>query len=136
MNVNSKPLNLSNRSDSPKHSQSKFLKEFEALSKAEKEGLDLDYLKGHFLEASQDQSGSRFIQEKLNKGTMEDKVLVYGELKADLIVLMKDVFSNYIIQQLIQVKGEDHEAIRSDITKRIKSHILQLSINKFSCRVI
>lgn len=45
-----------------------------------------------------DQSGSRFIQEQLDVTTVEETDSVHEELAAHSLMLMRDVFGNYIIQ--------------------------------------
>ena len=49
---------------------------------------------------SADQYGSRFIQQKLETATTEEKNMVYEEIMPQALALMTDVFGNYVIQKV------------------------------------
>ena len=50
--------------------------------------------------SSADQHGSRFIQQKLETVSMEEKASVFGEVLPHALALMTDVFGNYVIQKV------------------------------------
>ena len=50
---------------------------------------------------SADQYGSRFIQQKLETATIEEKNMVFEEIMPQALSLMTDVFGNYVIQKVI-----------------------------------
>lgn len=50
---------------------------------------------------SADQYGSRFIQQKLETATTEEKNMVYQEIMPQALGLMTDVFGNYVVQKVI-----------------------------------
>lgn len=52
--------------------------------------------------SSADQYGSRFIQQKLETATTEEKNMVYQEIMPQALALMTDVFGNYVIQKVTQ----------------------------------
>ena len=52
--------------------------------------------------SSADQYGSRFIQQKLETATTEEKSMVYQEIMPQALALMTDVFGNYVIQKVTQ----------------------------------
>lgn len=52
--------------------------------------------------SSADQYGSRFIQQKLETATAEEKNMVYQEIMPQALALMTDVFGNYVIQKVTQ----------------------------------
>ena len=54
------------------------------------------------MEFSQDQHGSRFIQQKLERATLHEKQIVYNEILPTVLHLMTDVFSNYVVQYVGQ----------------------------------
>ena len=56
-------------------------------------------MKGHVMSFAQDQHGSRFIQQKLEHATNDEKELIFNEIKGDLIMLMNDVFGNYVVAE-------------------------------------
>jgi len=49
---------------------------------------------------SADQYGSRFIQQKLETATTDEKNLVFEEIIPHALSLMTDVFGNYVIQKV------------------------------------
>lgn len=49
---------------------------------------------------SADQYGSRFIQQKLETATTEEKNMVFQEIFPESLALMTDVFGNYVIQKV------------------------------------
>lgn len=51
--------------------------------------------------SSADQYGSRFIQQKLETATTEDKNMVFQEIFPQALTLMTDVFGNYVIQKVL-----------------------------------
>lgn len=50
---------------------------------------------------SADQCGSRFIQQKLENASTEEKNMVFEEIIPQALSLMTDVFGNYVIQKVI-----------------------------------
>lgn len=50
--------------------------------------------------SSADQYGSRFIQQKLETATIEEKNMVFNEFISQAFSLMTDVFGNYVIQKV------------------------------------
>jgi len=50
--------------------------------------------------SSVDQHGSRFIQQKLESCSVEDKASVFKEVLPHASKLMTDVFGNYVIQKV------------------------------------
>lgn len=57
------------------------------------------------LVCSADQHGSRFIQQKLETATPEDKNMVFQEVLPRALTLMTDVFGNYVIQKVGGIAG-------------------------------
>ena len=49
---------------------------------------------------SSDQYGSRFIQQKLETASIEEKNLIFPEILPQARTLMTDVFGNYVIQKV------------------------------------
>jgi pumilio RNA-binding family len=60
----------------------------------------------YILDLSADQHGSRFIQQKLENCTAEEKASVFTEVLPHAASLMTDVFGNYVIQKVCCCKGE------------------------------
>uniref|UniRef100_A0A8C6MLA3 PUM-HD domain-containing protein n=1 Tax=Nothobranchius furzeri TaxID=105023 RepID=A0A8C6MLA3_NOTFU len=65
--------------------------------------LQLRDLPGHMVEFSQDQHGSRFIQQKLERATPAERQMVFGEILQAAYQLMTDVFGNYVIQKFFEI---------------------------------
>lgn len=53
---------------------------------------------------SADQYGSRFIQQKLETATLEEKNMVFQEIFPQALSLMTDVFGNYVIQKVFSLR--------------------------------
>lgn len=53
---------------------------------------------------SADQYGSRFIQQKLETATTEEKNMVFNEIMPQALSLMTDVFGNYVIQKVLIIR--------------------------------
>ena len=49
------------------------------------------------VECSMDQYGSRFIQQKYDVTTEEEKELIFSEILPEANALMNDVFGNYVV---------------------------------------
>lgn len=64
--------------------------------------LQLRDLANHIVEFSQDQHGSRFIQQKLERASASEKQLVFQEILSSAYSLMTDVFGNYVIQKFFE----------------------------------
>jgi len=52
------------------------------------------------LQCSTDQYGSRFIQQKLETASAEEKTKIFPEIIPHARALMTDVFGNYVIQKV------------------------------------
>ncbi|KAE8733029.1 Pumilio 2 isoform 2 [Hibiscus syriacus] len=65
--------------------------------------FELSEIAGHVIEFSADQYGSRFIQQKLETATTEEKNMVYEEIRPQALALMTDVFGNYVIQKFLSI---------------------------------
>lgn len=72
--------------------------------------LQLRDLANHIVEFSQDQHGSRFIQQKLERATVPEKQLVFSEIIAAAYNLMTDVFGNYVIQKFFEFGTADQKS--------------------------
>uniref|UniRef100_A0ACD5XMY0 Uncharacterized protein n=1 Tax=Avena sativa TaxID=4498 RepID=A0ACD5XMY0_AVESA len=94
--------------------------------------VELSDIKGHIVEYSCDQNGSRFIQQKLANCTTEEKALVLAEILPHAPSLMTDVFGNYVIQKLFE-HGDTEQ--RRDLAKMLTGHVLLLSLQMYGCRV-
>ena len=72
--------------------------------------LQLREISNHIVEFSQDQHGSRFIQQKLERATPAEKQLVFQEILAAAYSLMTDVFGNYVIQKFFEFGTTDQKS--------------------------
>ncbi|CAN1167143.1 Pumilio homolog 2 [Linum perenne] len=95
--------------------------------------LELSDIAGHVVEFSADQYGSRFIQQKLETATADEKVLVYKEIMPQALALMTDVFGNYVIQKFFE-HGQPSQ--RRELAAKLPGHVLTLSLQMYGCRVI
>ncbi|XP_068253685.1 pumilio homolog 2 isoform X6 [Nyctibius grandis] len=95
--------------------------------------LQLRDLVGHIVEFSQDQHGSRFIQQKLERATPAERQMVFNEILQAAYQLMTDVFGNYVIQKFFEFGSLDQKLA---LATRICGHVLPLALQMYGCRVI
>ncbi|KAG8445693.1 hypothetical protein GDO86_010466 [Hymenochirus boettgeri] len=95
--------------------------------------LQLRDLIGHIVEFSQDQHGSRFIQQKLERASPAERQLVFNEILQAAYQLMTDVFGNYVIQKFFEFGSMDQKLA---LATRIRGHVLPLALQMYGCRVI
>ena len=72
--------------------------------------LQLREIANHMVEFSQDQHGSRFIQQKLERASASEKQLVFQEILSAAYSLMTDVFGNYVIQKFFEFGTTDQKS--------------------------
>ncbi|RDX64117.1 Pumilio-like 1, partial [Mucuna pruriens] len=95
--------------------------------------FELSEIAGHVVEFSADQYGSRFIQQKLETASMDEKNMVFHEIMPQALSLMTDVFGNYVIQKFFE-HGTATQ-IR-ELAEQLTGHVLTLSLQMYGCRVI
>lgn len=109
---------------------SSLLEEFKTNKTRSFELLDIV---GHVVEFSSDQYGSRFIQQKLETASTEEKNTIFPEILPQARTLMTDVFGNYVIQKFFEYGTE---AQKKQLASLLKGYVLQLSLQMYGCRVI
>ncbi|CAI9774840.1 unnamed protein product [Fraxinus pennsylvanica] len=95
--------------------------------------FDLAEIAGHVVEFSVDQYGSRFIQQKLEIASVQEKNMVFHEIMPHGLSLMTDVFGNYVIQKFFEHGSASQ--IRQ-LAELLTGHVLNLSLQMYGCRVI
>ncbi|KAL2533431.1 Pumilio5 [Abeliophyllum distichum] len=105
----------------------------EELKSGKGQRYKLSDIAGHVAEVSVDQHGSRFIQQKLENCTVEEKESLFKEVVPHASKLMTDVFGNYVIQKLFEY-GTPKQ--RKDLANQLTDQILPLSLQMYGCRVI
>ncbi|WRT67370.1 uncharacterized protein IL334_004341 [Kwoniella shivajii] len=88
---------------------------------------------GHIVEFSGDQHGSRFIQQKLETATLEDRQNLFDEIMPNARQLMTDVFGNYVTQKLFE-HGDQRQ--KATLAKQMEHHVFSLSNQTYGCRVV
>ncbi|GLB34937.1 putative pumilio-family RNA binding repeat [Lyophyllum shimeji] len=89
---------------------------------------------GHVVEFSGDQHGSRFIQQKLESATTEEKQVVFDEIvPSNTLQLISDVFGNYVIQKLFE---HGTQVQKARLARDMEGHVLALSNQMYGCRVV
>ncbi|AQK55419.1 hypothetical protein Zm00014a_028795 [Zea mays] len=109
---------------------SSLLEEFKSNKTRSFELLDIV---GHVVEFSSDQYGSRFIQQKLETASTEQKNMIFPEILPQARTLMTDVFGNYVIQKFFEYGTETQT---KQLATLLKGFVLQLSLQMYGCRVI
>ncbi|KAI9100225.1 hypothetical protein K1719_024443 [Acacia pycnantha] len=95
--------------------------------------FELSEIAGHVVEFSADQYGSRFIQQKLETASMEEKNMVFNEIMPQAFSLMTDVFGNYVIQKFFE---HGTSAQIRELAEQLNGQVLTLSLQMYGCRVI
>ncbi|XP_031251231.1 pumilio homolog 1-like isoform X2 [Pistacia vera] len=95
--------------------------------------FELSEIAGHVVEFSADQYGSRFIQQKLETATADEKNMVFHEIMPQALSLMTDVFGNYVIQKFFE---HGTAAQIRELADQLTGHVLTLSLQMYGCRVI
>ncbi|KZS99237.1 ARM repeat-containing protein [Sistotremastrum niveocremeum HHB9708] len=115
----------------PAHARSVLLEEFRS-NKTRK--WELKDLFGYIVEFSGDQHGSRFIQQKLESATVEERQKVFDEIVPhSALQLMQDVFGNYVVQKLLE---HGTQVQRNMVAGVMDGHIMALSLHMYACRVV
>ncbi|XP_039171758.1 pumilio homolog 5 isoform X2 [Eucalyptus grandis] len=105
----------------------------EELKSSNARKFELSDIVGRIVEFSVDQHGSRFIQQKLENCTFEDKAAVFSEVLPHASRLMTDVFGNYVIQKFFEHGSPEQ---RKELADQLTGQMLQLSLQMYGCRVI
>lgn len=95
--------------------------------------FELSDITDHVVQFSTDQYGSRFIQQKLETASVEEKTKIFPEIIPHARGLMTDVFGNYVIQKFFE-HGTDSQ--RKELANQLTGHVLPLSLQMYGCRVI
>ncbi|KAJ0966602.1 hypothetical protein J5N97_023519 [Dioscorea zingiberensis] len=95
--------------------------------------FELSDIADHVVEFSMDQYGSRFIQQKLETASSEEKNKIFPKILTQARSLMTDVFGNYVIQKFFE-HGTDVQ--RKQLASQLTGHVLPLSLQMYGCRVI
>jgi pumilio RNA-binding family len=82
---------------------------------------------------SADQYGSRFIQQKLETASTEEKDMVFAEIMPQALTLMTDVFGNYVVQKFFE---HGSSAQIKELADQLIGRVLALSLQMYGCRVI
>lgn len=116
-----------------KFDESKTCSFLEELKSNRARRVELSDITGRIVEYSADQHGSRFIQQKLENCTAEEKASVFAEVLPHASSLMTDVFGNYVIQKFFEHGTREQ---RRDLATKLVGHVLPLSLQMYGCRVI
>ncbi|KAI0725121.1 ARM repeat-containing protein [Fomitopsis betulina] len=95
---------------------------------------ELKDIYGYIVEFSGDQHGSRFIQQKVETASSEDKQKIFEEIvPVHALQLIQDVFGNYVVQKLFEHGTQTQRAL---LASTMEGHILPLSLQMYGCRVV
>ncbi|XP_064991153.1 pumilio homolog 5-like [Musa acuminata AAA Group] len=94
---------------------------------------ELSNIAGHIVEFSTDQHGSRFIQQKLETCSLDEKTSAFKEVLPHASSLMTDVFGNYVIQKFFEHGNAEQ---RKELAIKLVGNVLPLSLQMYGCRVI
>lgn len=127
---NNKQAKVDAQADYSNTPRSKLMEEFKS-GKGRK--FELRDIAGSVVEFSRDQHGSRFIQQKLESASDEEKDLIFKEVQPHALKLMTDVFGNYVIQKFFEHGLASH---KKALAKALRGNVLNLTLQTYGCRVI
>ncbi|CEL99350.1 unnamed protein product [Vitrella brassicaformis CCMP3155] len=108
---------------------SPLLEEFRAGARR----FELEDIQQHLVEFAQDQYGSRFIQQRLETCSEDEKQMVFMGLLSEATRLTTDAFGNYVIQKFFEVGTEEQKRI---LAEQLVGDVFRLSLQMYGCRVI
>lgn len=113
------------------YSSNSLLEEFNSAPKSDR--WELATIRGHLMMFAKDQSGSRFIQQKLEKADERAKNEAFTEIYPNCLLLMTDVFGNYVIQKFLEYGTQQHQKL---LVEQMKANMISLALQVYGCRVI
>mmetsp|Transcript_32674 Transcript_32674/g.84699 ORF Transcript_32674/g.84699 Transcript_32674/m.84699 type:complete len:720 (+) Transcript_32674:122-2281(+) len=87
----------------------------------------------HITDFAKDQYGSRFIQQRFEVATLEEKKVACDALLNDVSSLVTDVFGNYVVQKAFEYGTEEQKV---HLIKQLKGNVQQYSVDMYGCRVV
>ncbi|KAF8334308.1 armadillo-type protein [Cantharellus anzutake] len=91
-------------------------------------------VKGHIVEFSMDQQGSRFIQTALDASSAEERRVVFDEIHPKhTLNLITDIYGNYVVQKFIE-RGTPTQ--KNLVVGAMETKIAKLSTQTYGCRVV
>ncbi|XP_072960942.1 pumilio homolog 3-like isoform X4 [Typha angustifolia] len=104
------------------------------LKNSKAQSLELIDIVDHVIKfSSTDQYGSRFIQQKLETASVDEKAKIFPKIVTYALALTTDVFGNYVIQKFFELGTENQ---RNQLISQLLGHVLHLSLQMYGCRVI
>ncbi|KAF1744968.1 hypothetical protein MXB_3260, partial [Myxobolus squamalis] len=103
---------------------------------ASNEGVMEIDMEASAVDLAKDQHGSRHIQQKIegaSESVISSMIVELTQDEHQLVLLVGDVFGNYVIQKLFDHGNEEHCLA---IVNKIKGNILHLSVQMYGCRVV
>lgn len=94
---------------------------------------ELSEVRGRIAELARDQAGSRFLQQKYELASADDKQMVFEEILENSLSLIIDVFGNYVVQKVFEYGTKEHKRA---IAHQMTGKILELSLHTYGCRVL
>ncbi|KAL3642827.1 hypothetical protein CASFOL_013642 [Castilleja foliolosa] len=94
----------------------------EELKSGKGQRLELSDVAGYIVEFSVDQHGSRFIQQKLETCSAEEKEAIFKEVVPQASKLIADVFGNYVVQKALDVIDLEQ---KTRLVRELDEHVLR-----------
>ncbi|KIR28760.1 pumilio 2 [Cryptococcus deuterogattii 99/473] len=107
----------------PPQFPSQYLGRSSSARKFDDTGVDIF---GHIVEFAGDQHGSRFIQQKLEIATPEDRQKLFDEIYPNAYQLMTDVFGNYVTQKMFEHGDQLQKAA---LAKKMDGRVVQKALD-------
>merc|ERR1740121_1697856 len=105
----------------------------EVRKQSGKSNLSLTDVLPHVMEFAMDQHGSRFLQNKLDEASDEERVLVFEAIVPETKKLASDVFGNFVIQKLFDFGAVEQ---KRRLAEQLENEVQNLAKETYGCRVI
>ncbi|PAV78711.1 hypothetical protein WR25_16402 [Diploscapter pachys] len=96
-------------------------------------GLKLADLVNHVVEFAKDHSGSRFIQQNLERASEKDKKVIFDEIRPDALRLMTNIYGNHVIQELFEHGSTEEKAALIEV---IRGNVISLALQVNGSKVV
>ena len=95
--------------------------------------FDSKYGNEKIISMIKEQSGSKFIQKKIEEKSPDFLYKLYEQIKPNLIDIINDQYGNYVIQKYVEFCDKK---ILSLILNQIKNSLLEISLNPYGTRAL
>ncbi|UYV82623.1 hypothetical protein LAZ67_22000231 [Cordylochernes scorpioides] len=103
------------------------------LRELENNLITLENITDDIVRFSKDKNGAKFLQNKLQYGTPQEKKIIFEVVEVQAMAIVYDRFGNYVFQKLLEnVSSQECKKLIS----KLLGNVVSLAFDKFGCRVL